>query len=98
MSHVADSNSLCVSGGGSPNGDAPDEARWVRGLAMDFPKRLPASKETSAFVKRLMKGAPPNSVRQRVDVEREEEEIPGPLPTKTEGLLNLDTVSEKVEA
>ena len=79
--------------GGSEDG--PDES-WVKQRAMDFSRRLPASKETSGFVKRLMKDAPPHSVIQTVHVEREEEEIKGPLPTKTEGLLNLDTVSEKV--
>ena len=84
-----------MAGSAGGEGYAPDED-WVRQRAMDFSRRLPETKQTSAFVKRLMKGAPPNSVRQRVDVEREEEDIQGPLPTKTEGLLNLDTVSEKV--
>ena len=56
-------------------------------------------------VANLIQNAPPNSVRQRINVEREEEEILGPLPLNhadgtnsgPDGLLNFDTVSEKVD-
>ena len=60
---------------------------------------------TEYELERLLKGAPPGSVKQTINVEREEEEILGPLPithadgeeSAAEGLLNFDTVSEKVE-
>lgn len=49
-----------------------------------------------------MKDAPPDSIKQTINVEREEEEIIGPLPenedgTDPKGMLNLDIVSEKVD-
>jgi len=60
---------------------------------------------TEHELERLLKGAPPGSVKQTINVEREEEEILGPLPithadgeeSAADGLLNFDTVSEKVE-
>ena len=60
---------------------------------------------TEHDLERLLKGAPPGSVKQTINVEREEEEILGPLPithadgeeSAADGLLNFDTVSEKVE-
>lgn len=49
---------------------------------------------------RLLKDAPPDSIKQTINVEREEEEIIGPLPEGedgSDGMLNFDTVSEKVD-
>jgi len=67
---------------------------------MNYSKTIPSTAGSSAFVRRLMKDAPPNSVSQTVHVEREEEELRGLLPADSkdgiEGLLNFDTVSEKV--
>lgn len=51
-------------------------------------------------IARLLQNAPPDSVKQTINVEREEEEIIGPLPESPDdpnGLLNFDTVSEKVD-
>ncbi len=55
-------------------------------------------------ITRLIRHAPPGSVRQTINVEREEEEILGPLEAEAagelsdpEGLLNFDTISEKVD-
>ncbi|ELT93459.1 hypothetical protein CAPTEDRAFT_220792 [Capitella teleta] len=52
-------------------------------------------------VNTLLAGAPPDSIKQTINVEREEEEIMGPLPdgqkAGPDGLLNFDTVSEKVD-
>ncbi len=51
-------------------------------------------------IQRLLQGAPPGSIKQTINVEREEEEIIGPLPDDgqgPDGLLNFDTVSEKVD-
>lgn len=50
----------------------------------------------------LLKDAPPDSIKQTINVEREEEEIIGPLPESEDGsdpaaMLNFDTVSEKVD-
>ncbi|KAI0224271.1 hypothetical protein LSAT2_024716 [Lamellibrachia satsuma] len=49
----------------------------------------------------LLRNAPMDSIKQSIKVDREEEEIIGPLPTgdggDAEDLLNFDTVSEKVD-
>ena len=49
----------------------------------------------------LLTNAPPDSIRQTIKVEREEEEILGPLPDRPDGgpdgMLNYDTVSENVD-
>jgi len=60
----------------------------------------------SAFVDRLMRGAPKGSVMQWEHTEREEEEIVGPLSESyyskeyssadESSMLNFDTVAEKV--
>ncbi len=65
-------------------------------------------KELTEFeITRLIRNAPPGSVKQSINVEREEEEIIGPLPLNVAegsseqgpdgGLLNFDTISEKVD-
>ena len=63
-----------------------------------------SSKTTSSEfeVSSLLKDAPPDSIKQTINVEREEEEILGPLPEGEDGsdptaMLNMDTVSEKVD-
>ena len=56
-------------------------------------------------ITRLLRNAPAGSVKQTINVEREEEEILGPLTVSDaegqmsdpEGLLNFDTISEKVD-
>lgn len=56
-------------------------------------------------IARLIRNAPADSVKQRINVEREEEEIMGPLPVNhadgtdgdPSGMLNFDTISEKVD-
>lgn len=57
--------------------------------------------QTEIDIARLVANAPPGSVRQTINVEREEEEIIGPLPNQPkegpDGLLNFDTISEKVD-
>ena len=68
------------------------------------PKRDP-KRSTEMEIARLIRNAPPDSVKQRINVEREEEEIMGPLPVNhadgsggdPSGMLNFDTVSEKVD-
>ena len=61
-----------------------------------------SEKKTEFEISRLLKDAPPESIKQTINVEREEEEILGPLPTGDDGtgpdsLLNFDTISEKVD-
>jgi hypothetical protein len=48
-------------------------------------------------VSSLLADAPLDSIRQKINVEREEEVVEGPLPTNEEALLNTDVVSEKVD-
>ena len=59
------------------------------------------SRSSEYDIARLLANAPPNSIKQTINVEREEEEIIGPLPAdgaeNPEGMLNFDTVSEKVD-
>ena len=59
------------------------------------------SESRSEFeISRLLKDAPADSIRQTINVEREEEEIIGPLgegEQDVESMLNFDTVSEKVD-
>ena len=60
---------------------------------------------TEVEIRKLIENAPPGSVKQSINVEREEEEIIGPLPLNQDGsaaegpdgLLNFDTISEKVD-
>ena len=63
------------------------------------------SSRAEAEIARFLRNAPPDTVKQTINVEREEEEIIGPMPlnhadgsdTGPDGLLNFDTVSEKVD-
>lgn len=59
------------------------------------------SESRSEFeISRLLKDAPPDSIRQTINVEREEEQIIGPLPegeANVDSMLNFDTISEKVD-
>jgi hypothetical protein len=51
-------------------------------------------------LQRLIRNAPAGSVKQTIHVDREEEEILGPLTTdgqNLEDMLNFDTISEKVD-
>jgi hypothetical protein len=48
-------------------------------------------------VSSLLADAPLDSIRQKINVEREEEVVEGPLPASDEALLNTDVVSEKVD-
>ena len=67
--------------------------------------KLTKEQRTELEIARLLKGAPKGSIKQTINVEREEEDILGPLPTnhadgthaKPEDMLNFDTVSEKVD-
>ena len=71
----------------------------------DFPSQTQISSQAEIEIARFLKNAPPDTVKQTINVEREEEEIIGPMPlnhadgtdTGPEGLLNFDTVSEKVD-
>ena len=45
----------------------------------------------------LLADAPTDSIRQKINVEREEEVVQGPLSAADEALLNTDVVSEKVD-
>ena len=69
-------------------------------------RKQQSRKELTEFeVAKLIANAPPGSVKQSINVEREEEEILGPLPLNhadgsasgPDGLLNFDTISEKVD-
>lgn len=50
-------------------------------------------------ISRLLEDAPPDSIRQSINVQREEEELIGPLAdgNAPERMLNVDMVSEKVD-
>ena len=54
------------------------------------------------MMERLLKNAPPNSFRKKINVERETEEIFGPLPKEeieklyAKEMINVDVISEKV--
>lgn len=48
-------------------------------------------------VSSLLADAPLDSIRQKINVEREEEVVEGPLAASDEALLNTDVVSEKVD-
>jgi len=73
----------------------------------DVPGQSKMSREqrTQYEISRLLKDAPQGSIKQTINVEREEEDIIGPLPVrhadgsggKPEDMLNFDTVSEKVD-
>lgn len=63
---------------------------------------LTAESRSEFEIQRLLRNAPPGSIKQTINVEREEEEILGPLPNGDDGtgpdsLLNFDTISEKVD-
>lgn len=45
----------------------------------------------------LLCDAPPDSIRQKISVDREEETVEGPLSPEDELLLNSDAVSENVD-
>ena len=45
----------------------------------------------------LLADAPLDSIRQKINVERDEQIVEGPLPVNEEALLNTDVVSEKVD-
>ncbi|CAD5123807.1 DgyrCDS12118 [Dimorphilus gyrociliatus] len=64
-----------------------------------LPKATPInpSEEERQDILRLLANAPADSIRQSINVEREEEEIIGPSENGTDPLLNYDTVSEKVD-
>ena len=69
------------------------------------PPRRETKRSTEMEIARLIRNAPADSVKQRINVEREEEEIMGPLPVNhadgsggdPSGMLNFDTISEKVD-
>ena len=64
------------------------------------PKRSAHREESREFeITHLLKDAPADSIRQTINVEREEEQIIGPLAEghDVESMLNFDTVSEKVD-
>ena len=71
----------------------------------DFLSQAQASSQAELEIARFLRNAPPDTVKQTINVEREEEEIIGPMPlnhadgsdTGPDGLLNFDTVSEKVD-
>ena len=64
------------------------------------PKHSMNRQESREFqITHLLKDAPADSIRQTINVEREEEQIIGPLAEghDVESMLNFDTVSEKVD-
>ncbi|CAD5113223.1 DgyrCDS2405 [Dimorphilus gyrociliatus] len=64
-----------------------------------LPKTTPVnpSEEERKHITMLMEGAPLDSIRQTINVEREEEDIVGDEKNRPVPLLNFDTVSEKVD-
>ena len=79
-----------------PKKKSPPKDDWVQ---------RSAGRGEELDITRLLRNAPAGSVKQTNNVEREEEEILGPLPlndaegdmSDPEGLLNFDTISEKVD-
>lgn len=69
------------------------------GNLKSLPKATPInpSEEERRDILRLLANAPADSIRQSINVEREEEEIIGRADDGTDPLLNYDTVSEKVD-